>query len=56
MSRLIRYRSINKRISYSIQIILKKIGVIIAIKSSLSPTIIDIKSRVSLSISFTSLF
>ncbi len=56
MSRPIRYRSINRRISHSIQIILKKVGVIVAIRPSLSPTIIDIKPRVSLSIGFTPLF
>jgi hypothetical protein len=54
--RLIRYRSINRRTSHSIQIVLKEVGVIVAIRPGLSPTIIDIKPRVSLSISFTSLF
>jgi hypothetical protein len=54
--RLMRYKSINKRISHSIQIVLEKVGVIVAIRPSLSPTIIDVKPKVSLSISFTSLF
>ncbi len=56
MPRLIRYRSINRRTSHSIQIILKKVGVIVAIRPSLSLAIIDVKPRISLSISFTSLF
>jgi hypothetical protein len=56
VSRLIRYRSINRRTSYNIQIVFKKVGVIVTIRPSLSPTIIDIKSRISLSISFTPLF
>jgi hypothetical protein len=56
VSRSIRYKSINRRTSHSIQIILKKVGVIVTIRPSLSPTIIDVKLRVSLSISFTPLF
>ncbi len=54
--RPMRYRSINRRTSYNIQIVLKKVGVIVTIRPSLSPTIIDIKPRVSLSISFIPLF
>ncbi len=56
MPRPIRHRSINRRISHSIQIIFKEVGVIVAIRPSLSPAIIDIKPRVSLSISFIPLF
>jgi hypothetical protein len=55
MPRPIRHRSINRRTSHSIQIVFKEIEVIVAIRPSLSPTIIDIKPRVSLSISFTPL-
>ncbi len=51
-----RHRSINKRTSHSIQIILKEVGVIVTIRPSLSPIIINVKPRVSLSISFTPLF
>ncbi len=56
MPRPIRHRSINRRTSYSVQIVLKEVGVIVAIRPSLSPTIIDVEPRVSLSISFTPLF
>jgi hypothetical protein len=56
VSRPMRHRSINRRTSHNIQIILEEVGVIVAIRPSLSPTIIDVKPRVSLSISFTPLF
>jgi hypothetical protein len=50
-----RHGSINRRTSHSVQIILEEVGVIVAIRPSLSPTIIDVEPRVSLSISFTPL-
>ncbi len=50
-----RHRSVNRRTSYSVQIVLEEVGVIVAIRPSLSPAITDIKLRVSLSISFTPL-
>ncbi len=56
MSRPMRHRSINRRISYSIQIVLEEVGVIVAIRPSLSPTIIDVEPGISLSIGFTPLF
>jgi hypothetical protein len=50
-----RHKSINRRISHNIQIIFEEVGVIVTIRPSLSPAIIDIKPRISLSIGFTPL-
>ncbi len=50
-----RHGSVNRRTSHSVQIVLEEVEVIVAIRPSLSPAIIDIEPGVSLSISFTPL-